>query len=213
MRVVGVLQGVAWAVLAALGVFLGYRVMRAQVAEGVYRERLATIAQDYESLRGRYNDAVTRTAVTELIVKDHVLSVRVRTAEGVIADIPTPFDPRGEVYVDYVLIDQRLWIRRVFDARTPPERGVLIDPRLADVNWGDAAVGHGKAVYRALGEGRWIIAVSGDGALTIARARDDRPSAPAFAPLVREHSALPEEARARVDRIGPGDVLDWLLGK
>ena len=48
----------------------------------VYRERLAAVASDYEELRGRFNEAVRRTAVTELVVENGALSVAIRNAGG-----------------------------------------------------------------------------------------------------------------------------------
>lgn len=201
-------------VVAAGALFVGYRLIRTQVAADVYRERLEGLAKDYESLRGTYNEAVARSAVTELIVEKGALRVRVRNAGGVVAEIPTPFDPLGEIYVDYVVLDNRLWIRRVFDARTPPEQGLVIDPKLARVAWEDdgaqSGATHGKAVYRALGEGRWVISVSGDGALGLARARG--PVNLAAAPTIREHGTVAADTRARVHQLGAGDVWRWLTG-
>ena len=114
-------MGVSAALLVSgmAGVF-GYRYLRADVEAEVYRDRLRALAEEYESLRGTYNEAVRRTAVTELLVHDGRLRVRVRSVAGVLREIETPFDPRQEVYVDYVVMDGRLWIRRVFDAWTPP---------------------------------------------------------------------------------------------
>jgi len=38
-------------------------------------------------------------------------------------EFPTACRPDREVYADYVVLDGRLWIRRVFDAATAPEAG------------------------------------------------------------------------------------------
>jgi hypothetical protein len=114
--------------------------------------------------------------VTELVVEDGRLSVAIRDAGGAIRTIETPFDPSREIYVDFVVLDGRLWIRRVFDDRTPPEQGVLVDPALAEIDWSEERAAYGKATYRALGPGRWIVSVTGDGSLGLARSRDDAPS-------------------------------------
>src|SRR5690606_20695575 len=83
------------AVLAAAGAatLFGYSFIRADVAQDIYRARLETLSRDYEGLRERYNEAVRRTAVTELVVDEGRLSVRVRNADGVLAEIPTQYDP------------------------------------------------------------------------------------------------------------------------
>jgi hypothetical protein len=102
--------------------------------------------------------------------------VAIRDASGAVRTIETPFDPSREIYVDFVVLDGRLWIRRVFDDRTPPEQGVLIDPALAEIDWSEDEAAHGKATYRALGPGRWIVSVTGDGSLGLARSLRTRPA-------------------------------------
>ena len=66
--------------------------------------------------------------------------------------IPTALGPAAEIYVDYVVRDGRLWIRRVFDSETPPATAVVVDPALADIEWSAEGEAYGKAAYRALGE-------------------------------------------------------------
>lgn len=199
-------------VVVIVAALAGYRLARWQLAAEVYRERLTVLQQDYERLRSTYNDAVRRTAVTELLVEDSQLSVRIRTAEGVQRTIPTPFDPRHEIYVDYVVVDGRLWIRRVFDAFTAPERGVVIDPKLAEIDWDSPSVEHGKAAYRQLGEGRWVVTVTGDGSLGLAKQVDDAVPELSAPPEVREHSPVEQELASQRDGIGPLDVLWKLVG-
>ena len=70
-------------VLLCAVAFVGYRLARSTVELDIYRDRLAGLASDYESLRSMYNQAVAKTAVTELIVKDGRLSLAIRTIEGV----------------------------------------------------------------------------------------------------------------------------------
>lgn len=196
--------------LVAGGGFLGYRLIRADLAASVYKDRLTTMAGDYETLRRQYNDAVARTAVTELVVKDGKLSVRIRNDAGLVDEIAAPYDPAGEIYVDYVVVGQRLWIRRVFDARTSPEKGLVLDPALARVDWNDPSAAHGKAVYRRLGEGRWRITVTGDGSLGLVRAPDNEPAELTRAPEIKDHSKLPDDTKRDVERIGVGDVWRWM---
>ncbi|MDX2147198.1 MAG: hypothetical protein SFZ23_06715 [Planctomycetota bacterium] len=205
----GVASTLAIALLAAGGLLMAYRMLRTDLEASVYKRRLETVAQDYESLRARFNSAIARTAVTELIVDEGKLTVRIRDAEGLLKEIPTPFNPAGEIYVDYVLIDQRLWIRRVFDAATPPEKALVIDPSLAAIDWDAPGAAHGKAVYRRLSPGRWAITVSGGGSLVLERA-DPTTGALTRGPAIADHRESPEEAKAAAEAIGPRDVWQWI---
>ena len=69
---------------------------------------LESLARDYSALRETYNEAVRKSVVTELLVKNGTLCVVVRNAAGERETIETPFDPSREIYVDYVLVDGRL---------------------------------------------------------------------------------------------------------
>ncbi len=199
-------------VLLGVAGFVGYRLVQANLTADIYRDRLTELAGDYDALRETYNQAVRKTAVTELVVEDGKLCVSIRNARGVVKQTPTPFDPSGEIYVDYVVLDGRLWVRRVFDAKTPPSRGVVIEPELADVRWDDPALAHGKAVYRKLDEGRWIVTVTGDGSLGLAKVTGNQPSELTALPEVRDYKPVDEQARAEVDQIGVGDVMRRLVG-
>ncbi len=201
------------ALLTAGAGYLGYRVMKGEIAGAVYRDRLASLAKDYESLRGRYNDAVRRAAVTELVVKDGRLSVEVRSREGVMKSIPTALDPSREVYVDYAVVGGRLLIRRVFDARTPPEEAMVIDGALAAVDWESPEASHGKAVYRTLAEGRWTISVSGNGALALTRNDSEEPATLVSEPPLRSYDEEIAGVDARLDDIGWGDVWRKVAGE
>ena len=198
--------------LFAVAGYVGYRLVEANLRADIYRDRLNTLADDYDQLRQTYNQAVRRTAVTELLVENGKLCVSIRNAEGVVKSIPTPFDPSGEIYVDYAVLDGRLWVRRVFDAKTPPSQGVVIDPKLMEVAWDDQGATHGKAVYRSLGEGRWVVSVTGDGSLGLARAGDATPTDLTASPQVKDYEPITEQAQADADRIGPGDVIKRLVG-
>ncbi len=204
----------AFTAAGALGVgasLLGYHLIRADLAEGVYRQRLEDIAGRYENLREQYNEAVRRTAVTELLVRDGKLSVRICNAAGVVHEIPTDYDPAGEIYVDYAIVDGRLWIRRVFDAQTPPSHGLLVDPVLANVDWDGGGATFGKAVYRSLSEGRWVVSVSGDGSLDLRQAGDE-PAVLAPPPRLGSFDEIDSELRRKLDDIGPGDVWSEFWG-
>lgn len=198
------------AVLAGASAVMAYRLVRADVRAEIYRDRLGELGDAYASLRDRYNDAVRRTAVTELVVEAGTLWVRVRTAAGVLREIETPFDPRGEIYVDFVVLDGRLWIRRIFDAATPPALGLVIDPELAWIDWDAPEASHGKAVYRQLGEGRWVISLTGNGALGLTRATEAVDLTPV--PKIGDFDELAEGVDARVRGIGLAEVFEHLVG-
>jgi hypothetical protein len=206
------ITGIATVVFIGVAGFAGYRLIEANLKADIYRDRLTALADDYDQLRQTYNQAVRRTAVTELVVADGKLCVTIRNAEGVVRSVPTPFDPSGEIYVDYVVLDGRLWVRRVFDAVTPPIGGVVIDPELEEVAWDSATATHGKAVYRQLDEGRWVVSVTGDGSLGLARAADNDPVELTSSPNVRDYEPISEQAQAEVDRIGPADIVKRLVG-
>jgi len=198
------------AVLAGASAVMAYRLVRADVRAEIYRDRLAVLGDEYGLLADRYNDAVRRTAVTELVVQGGTLRVRVRTAAGVLREIETPYDPMGEIYVDYVVLDGRLWIRRVFDAATPPALGLVIDPELVSVDWDAPNASHGKAVYRRLGEGRWVISLTGNGALGLMRATDVVDLTPV--PMIGDFEEMAEGVDARVRGIGVAEVFEHLVG-
>ena len=200
-------------VLLAAASFAAFRLLEARLAAEVYRERIAELASDYETLRERHNEAVRRTAVTELRVEGGELSVVVRTAEGELRVFASPYDPRKEIYVDYAVLDGRLWIRRVFDEDTPPGEGMLIDPELAHVEWDEESGSHGKAAYRALGEGRWVVDVTGDGSLGLARREPGETVELAPPPPVRDYAPVESEVRDALGSIGPGEALRVIVGQ
>lgn len=193
----------------------GYLVLakaRSDLKSDIYRDRLLAVSQDYASLLAQFNEAVSQSAVTELVVDDGSLHVRVRNRIGVLHEVATPYDPSGEIYVDYVVIGGRLWIRRVFDARTPPVDGVLIDPALADVDWEDPGSLVGKAVYRSLGEGVWQVSVTGQGALGLVRVDESRRRPLVEAPKILEFEAIESQVREQAERVSFGDLVRAAFG-
>ena len=209
-----VVAGLLVLCIAALGVG-GYRLLASEVEADVYRARLAVLADDYATLRSRYEQLVRETAVTELVVEDGTLSVSIRGADGELERIATPFDPAREIYVDFVVRDGRLWIRRIFDDRTPPSTAVVIDPSLAELDWRleDEAGSYGKAAYRALGEGRWVVRSSGDGSLVLARVAPGEQVELAPPPPLRRFAPIEDDVQGALARIGPREVWRALLAR
>lgn len=158
-------------VIAWLGVFTGAGYLLVELggermARDTYAQRLHALSDNYESLRLDYNRAIARTAITALRVEADQVTVEIRRADGTLSQVPTPFSPNTELYVDYLVQEGRLLIRRVFDSNTPPGEALVIDDSLLGIDWSKQPQAyHGKAVYRSLTEGRWVITVSGNGAL------------------------------------------------
>ncbi len=207
-RVLAVLLLFFIAALAALG----YRVARDHVAADVYLARYSQLNDEHNTLIQQYNTAVTRTAVTELVVNDGRVKVNVRTADNRVESHDIDADPAHAIYVDYVVKDGRLLIRRVFDSKSAPDDAGVIDSELLDIDWSDPAVRHGKAIYRELTDGRWIVTVSGDGSLALAQVAEDVDVQLLQAPEVREYDPV-EETRRAIQQIRPGDVLRRLFGR
>jgi hypothetical protein len=209
----GLVRLTIWTALLALALTAGYHFARTRLAEGVYRDRLKTVVKDYEDLRQTYNEAVKRTAVTELLVRDdNTMCVIVRTMDGQEKTVNTPFDPTKEIYVDYVVIDGRLWIRRVFDSEHAPRDGTVIDPAFEHVDWEQQNARYGQAVYRSLAPGRWIVTVTGDGSLGLLKRGEDEQIELSPPPMVRDYPQIERELNQQIDQIGPRDVLRRLLG-
>jgi len=193
--------------LVGFATVAGYRLVEGQLEADVYRARLGELEQDLTDLRQQYNQVVRRTAVTELVVENGLLSVSVRAGDGSTLNLPTPYDPSREIYIDYVVLNGRLWIRRLFDDRTAPGDGMLIDPALGSIDWDGENATQGKAAYRALGEGRWVVTVSGDGSLGLARARADEVVQLAPPPPLREYSPASEEAEDAMRALEATELL------
>lgn len=58
----------------------------------------------------------------------------------------------------------------------------MIDPVLERINWQAPGLAVGKAVYRRLDEGRWVVTVTGDGSLGLARQDEPDPASPLSPP-------------------------------
>lgn len=183
-----------------------YRVLEAQIEADVYHERLSEISHDLELLRGQFNEVVRKTAITELWVDGDELSVTILSGDGSRKTFLTPFDPRSEIYVDYVVVNGRLWIRRVFDESTAPDRGMLIDPNLADVDWSDENASHGKATYRELHDGRWVVTVTGDGSLGLAPSTGDDPTPLSDPPPLRDYAPVAEHVATALRKLSAKEI-------
>lgn len=200
-------------VALVLATLAGYQWAKASVAQDIYRDRLTSLQAEYQQLAEQYNQAITPRPVTELLVENQKVCVLVRKGDGELIRVPTPFNGwENDVYVDYVLADGRLLIRRVFEIKNGQDtsKPVQVDADLVDVKWGDA-VPFGKAIYRSkMADGRWVVSVTGDGSLTLKRVGDTEPIELATQPRIEKFDPVDERADEAVDRIGVGDVWRYM---
>jgi hypothetical protein len=181
---------------------------RSRVLEAVYRDRLRQLCDEYEALRSNYNTVVRRTAVAELKAADGKLAIVYRIGGQAVKTVPLPFDPTREIYVDFVVIDGRLLIRRVFSEDTPPNAGVLLNPELLGIDWERPDIHVGKAVYRRLNNGRWAVTVTGNGALGLERIRHAAPGPTiAPAPPVHDYAETASAIQSRTRAISLREVV------
>ncbi len=191
-----------------------YSMGRNQVVEGIYREKLSEVVEAHEKLRTRYESAMKKTIVTEIEVKGGEVNLLVRSVEGVVKRIPTDLDPRDEVFVDYLVIDDRLLIRRVYGDKTPPAEGVAIDPELVDVDWDDESIQRGQSIYRGkLTEGRWLVTMTGNGALDLTKAEGETPPLVAGPPTIKKFEEVTDEINAEVETVKTTEVIEKLQEK
>lgn len=190
----------------------GYFWLREGVTSSIYRAKLDALAADYMELTKQYNEAIKRTAVTELEVTEKTVAIIIRTADGEIQKLDTPFNPAREIYVDYVVGNGRIWIRRIFDSFTRPDEAMVIDPVWEDIDWATANLDYGKAVYRALEPGIWAIQVSGNGSLSLEKSELSVRANLEAAPRIRSYDELHAEVQQEVREIGPKDIWTYATG-
>lgn len=199
--------------LAGAAGYLGYRLTASHVATDIYRARLQEVSRDYENLRTQFNEAIRKTAVTELIVRDGQLTISVPQPDGQRRLLQTPFHPDREIYCDYVLIDGRLWIRRLYDDLTPPAQGMVLDGQFEFIDWNAPGASHGHAVYRSLAPGRWIVTVTGDGSMGLVPVGEDQFVTLTPAPQVHDYQEIQKQVDKAIEVIDAGDVIDHLMGR
>lgn len=216
MSKLAMIQGTVtgFAIIAAVGVvsIVGLRFAKADAANHVYQSRLRDLSTDYESLAAQYNQAVRQTAITELVVKDRKITVQIRTIEGTAETIETACNADKEIYVDFALIEGRLWIRRVFDSDTPPSQATIINPKLANVDWDAEGAMVGQAVYRQLDEGRWVVNAGGDGALALTKVPKDQIVNLSPPPTIKAYDEVQTQVNEEIDKITWRDVFASVLG-
>jgi hypothetical protein len=212
LRLAGILT------LAGLFAAAMYRHSRGDIAAGIYRQRLRQLSDSYDQLRGQYNEAVRKTAVTELVVGAGRLSVVIRTAEGVLRSIPTDLDPAKEVHVEYIARDGRLWIRRAYTLTDPDRTGrasakvAMIDPSLADLPWRKDENLQGLSVFRKeLAAGRWVVTTTGNAALTLTKLAEGASAELSAPPPVRNYAEIEQEVERKLEELSLGEVLEHML--
>ncbi len=178
----------------------GYLWIREEVTSRIYQQKIQSLAADYSALAARYNHAVKQSAITELEVDQNSIAVLIRTIDGTLRRIETPYHPDKEIFIDYIVGNGRIWIRRIFDQATPPESALVIDPVWETVDWSENALKYGKVIYRSLSPGIWSIQVSGNGSLNLEPSVHSKANMLAAAPEVQSYEeiklAMDQEVRA-----------------
>jgi hypothetical protein len=206
-------------VIALCGVAL-WRQSRGNIVAGIYRQRLEEVSARYQELRGQYNEAVRKTAVTELVVSGGQVSVVVRTAAGIVETIPTHLDAAQEVHVEYLVLDGKLWIRRVYTLSDPDSAGqaaasvAMINPSLASPPWSTDPNLKGLSIFRKdLTAGRWVVTTTGNAALDLRKLPEGQCSQLASPPPVRDFPAMEAQIRDEVARLGVIDIARNILAE
>ena len=219
-------------IVSSLAIFGAYRLALSYAERDIIRERaleeIAAANRRYNEIRERYialgesyNEAVKKTAVTELIAyEDGSVCVAFISLDGTEEIRKTPFKLGSEVYVDFAVMDGRAFFRRVFDENTPPKEALVINP--IDKSWSKTGeTTKGRAVYTRLEEpGRWTVTLSGNGSLDMAKKGLNEPPTPLMVPptmkdypvIETDAPVLDENVEAKLDDIGPGDVFKALFG-
>lgn len=161
----------------ALAAVAGWEIYRRDNAVQAAEARAASLARQLAEVREERQRLLARTGITLIEVDDDMVRLLVARADGSLQVIPTPYSPDGEIFVDYVVHQGRVLIRRVFDESTSPREAVVVDPALVEINWEALDPrSHGRTVYRQLAPGRWMISISGAGALGLERLDDTAPT-------------------------------------
>jgi len=205
------------ALIVLCGVAL-WRHSRGDIVTDIYRQRLEELSANYQQLRGQYNEAVRKTAVTELVLEGGRLSVAIRTAAGVVETIPTHLDANQEVHVEYLVQDGKLWIRRVYTLSQPDPGGrahaavAMINPSLADPPWSSDPSLKGLSVFRKnLTPGRWVVTTTGNAALDLKKLPPGQESQLTSPPPVRDFPAMEKEIRAEAAKLDAWDIVRNIL--
>ena len=197
-----------------------WRQSRGNIVAGIYRQRLEEVSARYQELRGQYNEVVRKTAVTELVVDGGRVSVVVRTAAGIVETIPTHLNADQEVHVEYLVLDGKLWIRRVYTLSDPDSAGqaaasvAMINPSLAQPPWSTDSTLKGLSVFRKnLTPGRWVVTTTGNAALDLKKLPEGQCSQLASPPPVRDFPAMEAQIRDEVARLGVMDIARNILAE
>ncbi len=194
---------------------LGYNFMRSNIAADLYRDRLREAVKKNEALRQTFNEAVKKTIVTELLVQDdESICVVFVSADNTERVVPTPFRMGAVVYVDFIVLDNRVFLRRVYDEDTKPSEALFIDPQMQTIDWKKVDDLQGNAPFARLNKkGRWTVSVTGNNALQLTKADDTARRQPlTYAPTVKDYDEIEKEMEARIEEIGVGDVIRSIFG-
>ncbi len=192
---------------------LGYYFVRTQLEADIYKQKFSDLASDYNTLRNSYNKAIGKTVVTELVVEGGRINVVIRNAAGEVERYRTPYTIDRRIYVDYIVYDQKLMIRSVFDSATTPDDAFIIDSNLIELDWSDHKLQRELIIAQGgLTDGRWQVKVNGTGSLYLDRSPDDAGEDDIMAqPPIHDYEKIQKEIEQEMGEITIGDVWDQLL--
>lgn len=211
-RARGVIHTLFVGILVCVLGYIAWQWGRQGLAEQIYRERLGQLNEEYVELQKRYAEVLKRTAITELEVTESAVAVVLRSDAGELERFTTSLNPQKEIFIDYLVLEGRLWIRRIFDSSMAPQDAILIEPSLAGIDWEAKEHAYGKAVYRQLSPGRWQVSVTGNGALGLAKVdvEGEQRVLSAVSVEIREDS-WEAEAMESIDEITWQDAARWTV--
>lgn len=184
------------------GIAIGLQSMRHELTARLYKKQLEQLADDYTQLLDQYNQVVTQQAVTQLVVQDGVLSLSRRNAHGQIESIPVEANLDKPIYVDFIIQNDRLWIRSIYDASQPPEEALVIDPKVWGIDWDAASTQYGLVAYSRLTEGRWVVTASQNAGLHLRRVEDGEEIELVPAPPIHSFEAIDRNVQAEIGKRG-----------
>lgn len=190
---------------------VGLRFAKAAVAGDVYLKRLQQLEQDYGTLQERYNSAVRAAALTELRVNETSAQLWVRGSDGAVHHFQTPYKAGDVVNFEYVVWHGRVLIYGVYDRNTSPNDGTRIDPEQRLIDWSDASEPYTLAIGRKLTPGRWVVRMSGNGALTLAQADEQELVELEAPPSLERYDPIEREIEDATREVGLGEVFRRLL--
>lgn len=139
----------------------------------IYQDNLKNVINDFNGLLKTYNDVIKKYIITDILIENSYLYVILRNGAIEIKRIKTSVCVSEEIFIDYVLYQNRIIFRRVFDANTAPSKAIDL---FSDINldWKDNSLQYGKIIYKKFTEdGLYHITIQLDGNLGLEKYSKD----------------------------------------